>query len=34
MTHLLVNKWKCKDGTILHSRSTYDYVCHTNANGA
>ena len=33
MIHLLVNKWKCKDGTILHSHSTHDYVCHTDANG-
>jgi len=33
MTHLLVNKWKCKDGTILHSKHRHDYVSHTDVNG-
>lgn len=31
--HLLCNKWKCKDGTILHSKHRYDFVGHTDANG-
>lgn len=31
--HLLCNKWKCKDGTILHSKHRYDFVSHTDANG-
>lgn len=30
---LLVNKWKCKDGVILHSKHRYDFVGHTDANG-
>lgn len=33
MTHLLVNKWKCKDGTILNSRHRHDYVSYTDSNG-
>jgi len=33
MTHLLVNKWKCKDGTILQSRHRHDYCTHTDSNG-
>lgn len=33
MTHLLCNKWKCKDGFILHSKHRQDYVSHTAANG-
>jgi len=33
MTKLLVNKWKCKDGTILQSKHRHDYVSHTDANG-
>ncbi len=33
MTHLLVNKWRCKDGTILNSRSRHDYVDHYDVNG-
>lgn len=31
--HLLCNKWKCKDGFILHSKHRQDYVSHTDANG-
>lgn len=31
--HLLCNKWKCKDGTILVSKHRYDYVRHTDAEG-
>lgn len=31
--HLLCNKWKCKDGTILISKHRHDYVGHTDANG-
>ena len=30
---LVVNKWKCKDGTILNSRSRHDYVDHYDVNG-
>ena len=30
---LVVNKWKCKDGTILNSRSRHDYVDHYDTNG-
>ena len=30
---LIVNKWKCKDGTILHSRSRHDYVFHVDKEG-
>jgi len=29
---LLVNRWKCKDGTILQSKHQYDYVDHVDAN--
>jgi hypothetical protein len=29
----LVNRWKCKDGTILQSKHRHDYVSHTDANG-
>ena len=30
---LLVNRWKCKDGTILQSKHRHDYVGHTDING-
>ena len=30
---LVVNKWKCKDGTILNSRSRHDFVDHYDSNG-
>lgn len=30
---LVVNKWKCKDGTILNSRSRHDFVDHYDAKG-
>jgi hypothetical protein len=33
MSHLVCNKWKCKDGTILVSRNRYDYVTHVDSNG-
>lgn len=29
---LLVNRWKCKDGTILQSKHRYDYRDHVDAN--
>ena len=29
---LLVNRWKCKDGTILQSLHRYDYRDHVDAN--
>ena len=29
---LLVNRWKCKDGTILQSKHRYDYVDYVDAN--
>ena len=29
---LLVNRWKCKDGTILQSRYRHEYVDHVDAN--
>jgi hypothetical protein len=32
-SHLVCNKWKCKDGTILNSRSRHDYVDHYDVNG-
>ena len=31
--HLLVNKWKCKDGHILHSRHRHDFQHHQDSNG-
>lgn len=30
---LLVNRWKCKDGTILQSKHRHDYVGHEDSNG-
>ena len=31
--YLLCNKWRCKDGYILHSRHRHDYCTHTDSNG-
>lgn len=31
--YLLANKWRCKDGTILHSKHRHDYVSHTAVDG-
>ena len=31
--HLLCNKWRCKDGTILHSKHRHDYVSYTSVDG-
>lgn len=31
--HLLCNKWRCKDGFILHSRHRHDFQNHQDANG-
>ena len=31
--HLLCNKWRCKDGTILQSRNRHDYVTYVDSNG-
>jgi len=31
--YLLCNKWRCKDGTVLHSKHRHDYVSYTDANG-
>lgn len=33
VVYLLCNKWRCKDGTILHSRHRHDYVTHIDSNG-
>ena len=29
---LIVNRWRCKDGTILQSKHRYDYRDHVDAN--
>lgn len=30
---LIANKWQCPDGTILHSKTGWDFVDHTDASG-
>lgn len=30
---LIANKWQCPDGTILHSKTGWDFVEHTDASG-
>lgn len=31
--YLLCNKWRCKDGYILHSRHRHDFQFHQDSNG-
>ena len=31
--YLICNKWRCKDGTILHSKHRHDFIQYTDANG-
>lgn len=33
ISYLICNKWRCKDGTILHSKHRHDYVIHTAVDG-
>ena len=33
MTKILVNAWKCPDGTILQSRHRHDFVSYMDAEG-
>ena len=33
MSKILVNAWKCPDGTILESRHRHDFVSYTDAEG-
>ena len=33
MAKILVNAWKCPDGTILQSRHRHDFVSYTDAEG-
>ena len=33
MSKILVNAWKCPDGTILQSRHRYDFVSYIDAEG-
>lgn len=30
---LIANKWQCPDGTILHSKTGWDFVWHHDASG-
>lgn len=30
---LIANKWQCPDGTILHSKTGWDFVDHNDASG-
>jgi hypothetical protein len=33
MTHIVANRMRTPDGTILHSKHRHDYVTHIDANG-
>lgn len=33
MKQLIANKWQCPDGTILHSKTGWDFVWHQDASG-
>jgi hypothetical protein len=30
---LIANKWQCPDGTILHSKTGWDFVEHNDKSG-